>query len=113
MQSPPATLQLFGILTDDRVLTTDPNKLPPTGVPTEFEARASRIFIPPMMLEECWYGTRCQTVLAVRRDGRVELRERALRWVEPPAKAVWDETRLEFSVDIGCDTAVHQNGFTA
>lgn len=104
---------MFGILTDDRILTTDPNKLPPTGFPAEFEALASRIFIPPVMLEDYWYGTRCQTVVAVRRDGRVELRERALRWVEPPAKAVWEETRLQFSVDVGRDTSVRQNGFEA
>lgn len=64
-------------------LETDPTHLPPSGYGVEFETWSSALFLRPKFQPHGgghWYGTRCQTILAVRRDGRGLLVERALRW---------------------------------
>eukprot|EP00887_Chlorella_sp_A99_P005324 scaffold1.g5324.t1 len=86
--------QLFGLLSDDRVLERDPARLPNTGYPPEFEALASGVFI--NRFETLWgdYGTRSQIVLAVGHDGQAELRERYL-----DEAGAWQEVRHTFCME--------------
>lgn len=73
------------VLGDTRGLPLADARLPRTGVPPEIEAALSSIFVPAFRAapdggEGLVYGTRSQTVVAVRRDGRAELRERYVVW---------------------------------
>lgn len=61
---------LFDVLAD-RTVAPDA-ALPDTGVPLELE----RLLSSPFIASET-YGTRCSTVLVVRRDGSIELEERS------------------------------------
>lgn len=63
---------LFGLLSDRTPAADD--RLPDTGVGLPLERVLSPIFI-----EGDRYGTRCSTVLLIRRDGRVSFEERDLR----------------------------------
>jgi uncharacterized protein with NRDE domain len=54
----------------DRTIAAD-EALPSTGIPLEIERMLSPIFI-----ASSDYGTRCSTVVVVRRDGAVEIEER-------------------------------------
>jgi len=77
---------LFGrVLGDARALAAGDARLPRTGVPRRVEAALSSVFVPACRLAPGapLYGTRSQTVVAVRRDGRAELRERYLVWRSP------------------------------
>lgn len=68
---------MFGLLCDAEVLETDPARLPNTSYPAWFEAAASGVFLEPITFPDGMvFGTRCQTVVALWRDGRAELRER-------------------------------------
>ncbi len=71
LAGPPTELatRLFAML-GDRTIAAD-EALPSTGIPLEIERMLSPIFI-----ASSDYGTRCSTVVVVRRDGAVEIEER-------------------------------------
>lgn len=76
---------IFGIMRESELLEEDADKLPKTGYGPEFEMKASSIFVAPFETRWGPYGTRSQTVIAVRRNGVAELRERYLedgKWLE-------------------------------
>jgi uncharacterized protein with NRDE domain len=64
-----STAGLFALLRDDRVAPDE--ALPATGVPLDWERRLSAPFIVGER-----YGTRCTTVVTIRRDGAVSFVER-------------------------------------
>jgi uncharacterized protein with NRDE domain len=73
------------VLGDTHGLPLSDHRLPRTGVPPEIEAALSSIFVPAFRMAPdggagLVYGTRSQTVVAVRRDGTAELRERYVVW---------------------------------
>lgn len=76
-------------------LETEDTKLPETGYGAAFEAAVSAIFTEPVELDGLLFGTRSTTILAVRRDGFAELRERYLT-----ADGGWAEERHTFQMDI-------------
>ncbi|KAL4859573.1 hypothetical protein ACK3TF_000663 [Chlorella vulgaris] len=96
---------LFAILADDRQLEQDPARLPQTGYGTQFEAAASGIYVQagcsPIETPLGQFGTRSQVVLAVRRDGWAELRERYRDDTDGSWKAVQHSFQMDLSRDEG------------
>lgn len=90
-------------MSQHEILADEMEALPATGYDAAFESTVSGIFIPPTRLpalgDDSWYGTRSQTVLAVRRDGRAECRERYLSW-NGPQDAEWKEVDLTLQVAV-------------
>lgn len=90
-------LQLFGVMCNDQLLEPpDPSRLP--SHPTygdHFKAAASSIFVKPVVTPLGTVGTRSQTVVAVRRDGTAEVRE---RYRSP--KGEWQEVQYSFMVQL-------------
>lgn len=70
--------ELFGILGDSNVLITDPSTAPNTGYNPYMEIKASGIFVSPIEYDGRLYGTRSMIVIAVKRTGSVEFKERYL-----------------------------------
>ncbi|GAB4817792.1 hypothetical protein N2152v2_004838 [Parachlorella kessleri] len=71
--------EIFGVMSDDRNVMDDPEALPSKrGLAAELDFPAARVFVPASPYVTPWgtSGTRSQTVVAVRRDGQCELRER-------------------------------------
>ncbi|KAI3433739.1 hypothetical protein D9Q98_003546 [Chlorella vulgaris] len=93
--------ELFAILADDRQLEQDPARLPQTGYGTQFEAAASGIYVQPIETPLGQFGTRSQVVLAVRRDGWAELRERYRDDTDGSWKAVQQSFQMDLSRDEG------------
>jgi uncharacterized protein with NRDE domain len=85
---------IWGIMSDAQILQSDAASLPRTGYGADFERHASAIFIPPFSSRWGHFGTRSQMVLAVRRDGSAELRERYLE------NDTWREEGHVFTMDI-------------
>lgn len=88
--------QLFGLLSDDRLLEQEPGKLPRTGYGDNFEARVSGIYVRPVDTRWGPFGTRSQIVVAVWADGRAELREKYLA-----ADGSWQERQHCFQMPVG------------
>jgi uncharacterized protein with NRDE domain len=88
---------IFDIMADETLLETDPAKLPATGFGPDLEAKLSGIAVAPFGLDG-WggeFGTRSTSVLAVRRGGAAELRERSRG-----AGGTWRESRVAFRMDL-------------
>ncbi len=79
---------LFELLADDREAPDD--KLPNTGIPKEAEKKISPIFIKTEN-----YGTRCSTLLLIRKDGRVTFTERRFK---AGGMTIKDENRYQFTI---------------
>jgi uncharacterized protein with NRDE domain len=79
---------LFKMLADDREAPDD--RLPNTGIPKEAEKKISPIFI---KTED--YGTRCSTLLLIRKDGRVTFTERRFK---AGTQKIKDENRYQFTI---------------
>lgn len=88
--------EIFSIMSDATQLHRPDNleNVPNTGYGVEFEAAASSIFVRPIQLDGYEFGTRSITVLAVRKDGSAELRERCLN------DGKWTEEKLHFKMKI-------------
>jgi uncharacterized protein with NRDE domain len=88
---------IFEIMSDETLLETDPAKLPATGFGPDLEAKLSGIAVAPFSLDG-WggeFGTRSTSVLALRRGGAAELRERSRG-----AGGAWREARVAFRMDL-------------
>jgi uncharacterized protein with NRDE domain len=91
---PPLPAQVFEIMSDSQPLGCE-GALPQTGYGDNFEHAVSGIFVPPLQTPYGEFGTRSQTVLAVRRDGAAELRERYRN-----DDGCWKEVRHAFQMDL-------------
>lgn len=80
---------LFKLLADDREAPDD--QLPNTGIPKDAEKKISPIFIKTEN-----YGTRCSTLLLIRKDGRVTFTERRFK---AGSTTIKDENRYQFTIN--------------
>jgi hypothetical protein len=87
---------IFRRIMGDTARVEDLTQLPDTGCPQDLELLLSPAFIEECTLLDQPYGTRSQTVLAVWRDGRAELRERS----RPEGGGGWSMVRHEFHVQL-------------
>jgi len=87
---------LFELLADDT--KADPDNLPDTGVPPEWEHILSPIFIKS---EE--YGTRCSTVLTIDKNDQVHFEERTF---DPESHEISNISSFEFELERLTDSAI-------
>lgn len=87
---------LFDLLTDNT--KADPDNLPDTGVPPEWEHILSPIFIKS---EE--YGTRCSTVLTIDKDDKVYFEERTF---DPETHEINNISSFEFELNRVTNSAI-------
>ena len=92
--------EIFLVMQNSSILESRSDALEDTGYGYEWESRASGIFVKPTQLRGAVWATRSITVLAVRRDGQAELRERYLASPDPDKNDVWEEEQFIFKMNL-------------
>jgi len=92
--------EIFLVMQNSSILERRSDALEDTGYGYEWESRASGIFVKPTQLRGAIWATRSITVLAVRRDGHAELRERYLASPDSDKSDVWEEEQFIFKMNL-------------
>lgn len=92
--------EIFLVMQNSSILESRSDALEDTGYGYEWESRASGIFVKPTQLRGAIWATRSITVLAVRRDGHAELRERYLASSDPDKSNDWEEEQFIFKMNL-------------